>query len=103
MRTELVLVIFFLFLLSAVGLILRMFVSLAKQEDERRKMIVEKASATTFAIVVLYLLLCVGERVWLIVSGRELAPQGINPFVLLTVTAVLYAVQLFRYRRKYGD
>ncbi len=103
MRTELVLVVFFLFLLSAVGLILRMFVSLAKQEDERRKMIVEKASATTFAIVVLYLLFCVGERIWLIASGRELAPQGINPFVLLTVTAVLYGVQLFRYRRKYGD
>ena len=39
-------------------LIVVMFVSLAKQGDERRRMIVQTASANTFAVTVLYLLFC---------------------------------------------
>ncbi len=37
-------------------LIVAMFVSLARQGDERRRMIVQTASANTFAVTVLYLL-----------------------------------------------
>ena len=45
MSTNLALALFAVFLIAVISIIIIMFVSLAKQGDERRKMIVEKASA----------------------------------------------------------
>ena len=38
-----------------------MFISLGRQGDERRRIIVEKSAAGTFAATAVYLLFCIGE------------------------------------------
>ncbi len=89
-------------LLLFLVLIVAMFVSLAKQGDERRRMIVQKASANTFAITVLYLLFCIVEGV--VRSATKGEPlEGISPLVTLTIISIVYAVELFYFKRKYGD
>ncbi|MFR5601204.1 MAG: hypothetical protein ACLTKI_02050, partial [Lachnospiraceae bacterium] len=88
---------------GSIGLILYMFISLGKQGDERRKMIVEKASSQSFWIIVCYLLLCIVEQVIKVLWKIDLVQKEINPFVLLTVTSMVYAAALFYNKRKYGD
>lgn len=84
------------------ALIVAMVVSLAKQGDERRRMIVEKAGLNTLCVVVAYLFFCVVEGI--VVSVRLGAPaEKLNPFVTLVVIATVYAAELFYFRRKYGD
>ncbi len=94
---------FFLILLLAVGVIIIMFVSLAKQGDERRKLIIEKASSKTFAVVIVYLLFCVAESIYNVIADNDLSPEGMNPFITLTVIAVVYAIALTYHKKKYGD
>ena len=53
-------------------LIAAMFISLARQGDERRRMIVQTASANTFAVTVLYLLFCFIEGI--VRSSRRANP-----------------------------
>lgn len=96
-------ILFCIFLLSVIAIIITMFVSLTKQEDERRRMIVEKSSTKTFAIMVLYFLMCIAENIFKVVSGNDLSPEGMNPFVTLIVVAVVYIVELFYHKKKYGD
>ena len=103
MNTNLVLTLFAVFLIITTAVIIAMFVSLAKQGDERRKMIVEKASAKTFAVTVLYLMFCFVENIYKVVSRSDLSPEGLNPFIVLTVIAVIYAVELIYHKKKYGD
>jgi len=103
MSTNLALLFFSLFLAGVIATIVMMFVSLAKQGDERRKMIVEKASAGTFAVTVLYLLFHIAENIYKVTSKSYMAPEGMNPFVTLTVIAVIYAFELFFHKKKYGD
>ena len=103
MSTNFLLTLFFIFLIAMLALIIFMFISLGKQGDERRKMIVEKASAKTFCIMVGYLLFCIAENFFRVVSGNDLSIQNIYPFVPLTVIAMIYALQLFYHKKKYGD
>lgn len=95
------LALFVLFIL--LSLIAAMFLSLGRQGDERRRLIVEKSSFGTLFITVLYLLFEILERMVLIFTGRDLSPAGINPFILLTVVSVIYMGNLIWYKRKYGD
>lgn len=90
---------FFLFALAALDIAL--VVSVGRQGDERRRMIVQRASSNTLAVLVVYLLYCMAEN---FVRGavHSQAAEQINPFVLLTVIAVLYFVNLIYYKRKYG-
>jgi hypothetical protein len=89
-----------LLLLLAVNL--AMFISLGKQGDERRKAIVEKAGAGTFAVTVCYLLFCTVEGVCRsITSGLPM--EGKNPFNLLTVLSVTFLCHLLYFKKKYGD
>ncbi len=83
------------------GLNLALFVSLGRQGDERRRMIVQKASAHTLCVLVAYLVLCVVED---FVRGAflDLAADPLNPFVLLTVIAMVYFAHLLYYKRKFG-
>lgn len=74
-----------------------LFVSLGRQGDERRRMIVQKASANTLAVVALYLAADFARDV---VGGRRM--EGVNAFVLLTVIAVVYFAHLLYYKRKFG-
>lgn len=89
---------FFLACWAAIGAV---FVSLARQGDERRKMIVGRAAAACFPVFLLYLAFHVAEDVYLSVTGGE--PDGVNPFSTLLVFSVLYAIELLYYKRKYGD
>ncbi len=90
-------------LVILLSLIAAMFVSLGRQGDERRRLIVEKSSFSTLSILTLYLLFEILERIILVLAGRELSPNGLNPFTLLTLTAVIYTACLIWFKRKYGD
>lgn len=95
----------FLGLLCLMGMlaaIVAMVVSLARQGDERRRLIVAKAGLNTLCVVVAYLFFCVVEGV--VVSVGSGAPaEDLDPFVTLVVIAMIYAAQLFYFKRKYGD
>ena len=91
-----------LILLAFVVLDIALLVSLGRQGDERRRMIVAKAGLNTLCVVVAYLFFCVVEGV--VVSVRSGAPaEDLDPFVTLVVIAMIYAAQLFYFKRKYGD
>ena len=60
-------ILFLAFIVVDIG----MFVSLGRQGDERRKMIVEKSSAQTFAVFAVYTLFCVLEGLY-----RSLFPRA---------------------------
>lgn len=94
---------FAIFLLVLIALNIAMFISLGKQGDERRKAIVGKASSSAFSVTVLYLLYCVAENIFLVVTGKNLSPDGLNPFIVLSVIAIIYYVLLVFYKKKYGD
>lgn len=83
-------------------LIAAMFISLARQGDERRRMIVQTASANTFAVTVVYILFCAIEGVVRsIVRGEPM--EEMNPIVTLMTIAITYTFELFYFKRKYGD
>ena len=99
-RTQAIVVYGFLGLLVVMAaLIVWMFVSLVRSEigDERRKLIVGKASTWT-------LIATVGGQIIDLVCSVVQAPsyEPSAPFVQLTVTALMYAVFLGWFKRKYG-
>ena len=83
-------------------LIVAMFISLAKQGDERRRMIVQTTSANTFAVSVVYILFCAIEGIIRSIAHGE-PMEEMNPIVTLTVISIIYSIELFYYKRKYGD
>lgn len=87
-----------LFLLLLLGLIVldaSLVISLIRPGDERRQLIVWKASASTLGGTAGYLVLRVALN---FVRGYE----PINPFTLLTVMATMYFVFLLYHRARYG-
>lgn len=103
MSTNFALAISAVFLIVTVAVIIFMFVSLAKQGDERRKKIVETASTSTLFATVFYLLFSIIENIYKVVSRKDLSPEGMNPFIVLTVVSVIYVISLIYYKKKYGD
>lgn len=91
------LILFGLFLLALVILDVSMIVSLLKEGDERRQLIVWKASTFTLVVVVGSLVLDIVESVIRVEAMR------VNPFVKLSVTAMVYLAALLYYKRRYGD
>ena len=87
---------FLIFLLVLILLDLAMIVSLLRTGDERRQLIVWKASTGTLLIVVLSLVIDIIESVM-----RNEAMEN-NPFVSLSVTAIVYFIELLYYKRKYS-
>lgn len=87
---------FLIFLLALILLDLAMIVSLLRTGDERRQLIVWKASTGTLLIVVLSLVIDIIESVM-----RNQAMEN-NPFVSLSVTAIVYFIELLYYKRKYS-
>ena len=87
---------FLIFLLVLILLDLAMIVSLLRAGDERRQLIVWKASTGTLLIVVLSLVIDIIESVM-----RNQAMEN-NPFVSLSVTAIVYFIELLYYKRKYS-
>ena len=87
---------FLIFLLVLILLDLAMIVSLLRTGDERRQLIVWKASTGTLLIVVLSLVIDIIESVM-----RNQAMEN-NAFVSLSVTAIVYFIELLYYKRKYS-
>ena len=90
-----ILVIFFAVFFLSLALIVWMLVSVMRQGDERRRLIISKACTNTFLVMIGYLILCTIEQLF-IFGG------GINPFIMLFILSIIYAVELFYYKRKYG-
>lgn len=86
---------FLLLLLGLIALDVALVVSLVRPGDERRQLIVWKASASTLGGVAGYLLLRVALN---FMHGYE----ALNPFTLLTIIAIMYFVSLLYHRARYG-
>ena len=95
--TEVGLVLFAVFLLVRIGLDVAMLVSLVRPGDERRKMIVWKASTWTLLGTVGAMVVEIAED---LLRGQALAN---NPFTQLGATAIIYFLALLYYKKKYGD
>ena len=94
---NLALVLFGIFLLILIILDIAMIVSLLRTGDERRQLIVWKASAFTLLVVVGTLVLDVVESI------VRVEAMLINPFIKLSVTAMVYLLTLLYYKKRYGD
>ena len=84
------------FLVGMMFLDFLMILSLVRTGDERKQLIVWKASTATLLIMVLTLVFDVVESV------VRVEPMAINPFIKLSVTAVVYFVALLTFRKRYG-
>ena len=94
---NLALVLFGIFLLILIILDIAMIGSLLRTGDERRQLIVWKASAFTLLVVVGTLVLDVVESI------VRVEAMLINPFIRLSVTAMVYLLTLLYYKKRYGD
>lgn len=95
--TEVGLVLFAVFLLVLIGLDVAMLVSLVRPGDERRKLIVWKASTWTLLGTVGGMVVEIAEA---LIRGQALTN---NPFTQLGATATIYFLALLYYKKKYGD
>ena len=93
---NLALVLFGIFLLILIVLDIAMIVSLLRTGDERRQLIVWKASAFTLLVVVGTLVIDVVESV------VRVEAMWINLFTKLSVTAMVYLLTLLHYKKRYG-
>lgn len=89
-------VLFILYLCAVIALDIAMLVSLLRPGDERRQMVVWKASTCTLIGLVGMLVL---EVVKGLVTGSV---DMINPFIHLTVAATLYFGFSLYFKRKLG-
>ena len=94
--SELIVALFLFFLAVLLILDIAMLVSLIRPGDERRMMIVWKASTWTLLGTVGNLVISTVECV---VRGQQLC---VNPFITLSVAAMFYFGFLVYYRKKYG-
>ncbi len=92
-----ILIPFLLFLIILILLDFSMLLSLLKRGDERRQLMVWKAS--TFTLLVLTL-----TFIYDVVSSiLHAEPMTINPFVKLSTTAIMYTISLLYFKKQYGD
>lgn len=90
-------VLFGVFLLALIILDIVMIISLIKPGDERKQMIVWKASTYTLLITVGGLIIDVIES---IIRAEAMA---VNPFIKLGVIALIYCITLLFFKKRYGD
>ncbi len=93
---KIAMLLFFLLLAGVFVLDMILLVSILKPKDERRQLIVWKASAAAFAGTV-------GSLIIRIVRNMLVGYEGVNPFTFLASIATLYAIALLYYKRKHGD
>lgn len=93
---NMVLILFGIFFLALIVLDLSMIVSLLRTGDERRQLIVWKASASTLLVVVAGFVIDIAES---IVRGKAML---VNPFIKLSVTAMVYLLTLLYYKKRHG-
>lgn len=88
---------FLIFLFLLILLDIAMIFSLIRTGDERRQLIVWKTSAFTLLTVVMTFVFDIVES---IVRGQAML---INPFIRLSVTAMVYLLALLYYKKRHGD
>ena len=96
-NSALVIIVFGIFLLALVALDILMIVSMLRTGDERRQLIVLKASAFTLLVIVFTLVIDI------IVSIVKAEAMLVDSFVKLSVTAMVYLLALLYNKRKYGN
>lgn len=72
-----------------------MVVSLIRPGDERRKMIVWKSGANTFGAMVVLLILFV-------IRNCFTRYGQIDPVLFLSLLSIIYFIELFYFKKKYG-
>lgn len=97
LTTATLLALFGIVLLALILLDIAMIVSLVRTGDERRQLMVWKASTFTLAAVMGSLVLHILESI-IRVEAMEM-----NPFITLSVGAMVYFLSLLYYKRRYGD
>ncbi len=90
------LIAFAVFLLVLIFLDLAMVVSMLRPGDERKQMIVWKTSASTLLVAVLMLVFDIVEA---LIEGEAVL---VNPFIHLSVVAMVYFVTLMVEKKRYG-
>ncbi|CAM3297122.1 hypothetical protein [Vagococcus fessus] len=100
---ELLLVgIFLLFIVVAIGLIVKMFISLSVMGDERRVMIIEKSATSTFGIIMGLLVLDIIEKMVRVFMDPDTPVENTSSFIYLTVAAIVFYISLVHNKRKFG-
>ncbi len=95
--TAALLAVFGVFLLALIILDIAMIVSLVRTGDERRQLMVWKASTLTLAAVMGSLILHIVESI------IKVEAMAVNPFIILSVGAMTYFLSLLYYKKRYGD
>ena len=87
---------FFIFIIMLIVLDIAMVISLVRPGDERRQLIVWKASTYTLLGTVGSLILNIIEN---IINSN---PMTVNPFTTLGAAAIIYFLLLLFFKKKYG-
>lgn len=87
---------FFIFIIVLIVLDIAMVISLVRPGDERRQLIVWKASTYTLLGTVGSLILNIIEN---IINSN---PMTVNPFTTLGATATIYFLLLLFFKKRYG-
>ncbi|MGX4600184.1 hypothetical protein [Faecalimicrobium sp. JNUCC 81] len=96
-------IILFFGVLVVMGISISMMLnSLSKQGDERRDFIINKAIKGTFIILVGILMISVFESAYISLV-KDTSVKGINPFILLSITSIVFALELLFTKKKFGD
>jgi hypothetical protein len=74
--------------------------SLSKRGDERREFIILKACANTFLVTAAYLIVSSAAYFAAILWGA--APKSPSPLLLLAAFSLVYFINLWYLKRKYG-
>ena len=89
-------ILFLFIILAIIVLDIALFVSLVRPGDERRQMIVGKASLWSFTGLVGCFVIRFVENM---IRGTA---EGMNPFTMLATAAIMYFIFLMYFKRKYG-
>ena len=93
---QILMVLCLIFIGALIVLDVAMVVSLARPGDERRQMIVWKASTYTLLGTAGSLCLSIVEKL------VRMEPMAVNPFVTLGAAAIIYFLFLLYFRHKHG-
>ena len=93
---QILMVLCLIFIGALIVLDVAMVVSLARPGDERRQMIVWKASTYTLLGTAGSLCLNIVEKL------VRMEPMAVNPFVTLGAAAIIYFLLLLYFRHKHG-
>ncbi|WP_440897071.1 hypothetical protein ACS127_03540 [Amphibacillus sp. Q70] len=96
-----IVIVFFSVLAVSLLLIVMTLASLPQLGDERKNFIKMKAQSYTFAVTIFYLLIRIGELIY-VTYWTDHSFRGENPFILLFVISIIYLITLLFTKKRYG-